>query len=152
MRLYFLLLIIILSGCSATNLYNRALDKGLKIEPVVKELRFTDTLTVNGKESIIERIVKVDCPEPIIETRWKTRFDYKRFNDSLKHIRHIYADSLKNALKTSKIIRKEQKQIEKTKRTTVRQENKRSLWWLVTLIIGLIIGFFLKFFIKSIVG
>lgn len=159
MRLYLLIIIVIISGCSSSYHYNKALDKGLKIEPVVKELRFTDTLTVNGKDSIIERLVKVDCPEPVIETRWRTRFDNKRFNDSLKHIRHIYSDSLDNALKTlkqqkkndkvnnrlSKKLAKYNKQILNTAK---RQENKRSLWWL-WLLIGFVLSFVVKIILKN---
>ncbi len=148
-----------MSGCSATNLYNRALDKGLKIEPVVKEVRFTDTLTVNGKDSIVERIVKVDCPEPVIETRWKTRFDYKRFNDSLKHIRHIYSDSLDNALKTlkqqkkndrvnNKLSKKLAKYNKQITNTAKRRDTRKFPWWL--LVVSLVIGFFLKNILKKV--
>ena len=149
-----LILIVILSSCSMEHHLNKAINKGYKIETVTKEVHFTDTLTLNGKDSIIERLIKIDCPEPVIETRWKTRFDYKRFNDSLKHIRHIHSDSLDNAFKTlkqqknndrvnNKLAKKIAKYNKQIKNTAKRQENKRSLWWL-----WLLIGFALSFIVK----
>jgi len=144
---YILIFIVILSSCSMNHHLTKAVKKGYKVERITKNIRLTDTLVINGKDSIIERTLKVDCPEPVIKTRWKTKFDYKRFNDSLDHIRQMYSDSLRNALKTSKIERKEQKQAEKTKRVTTRQENKRSLWWL-WLLIGFLLRDVLKFIFK----
>ena len=61
------------------------------------------------------------------QTRWRTRieykYDYKRFKDSLRHYRRIYSDSLRNALKTSKI----------ENRTERKKDNRinRFMWWLM---------------------
>jgi len=125
----------------------KAVKKGYKVETVTKEVRLTDTLTINGKDSIIERMVKVDCPEPVIQTRWRVRFDNKRFKDSLQTVKQMYSDSLRTAIKTAKIERAINKQDEKTARTVVRQENKRSFWWL-WLLIGFAINFILKFLLR----
>jgi len=136
-----------LSSCSMNHHLTKAVKKGYKVETVTKEVRLTDTLIINGKDSIIERLVKVDCPEPVIETKWRVRFDLKRFNDSLKHYRQLYSDSLKTSVRTAKIERSINKQDEKTNRTVSRQENKRSLWWL-WLLIGFALNFILKFILR----
>lgn len=141
-------MLLILCGCSASHHYNKAIKKGLKLEPTNKIITVTDTLTINGKDSIIERLITVDCPEPIIQTKWRVRFDNKRFKDSLKIFRRMYSDSLRYALKTSKTKQKENKANNKTKRTQLRQENKRSLWWL-WLIIGFVLSFVTKIFLKN---
>ena len=147
MKPYILILIIMLSSCSMNHHLTKAVKKGYKVETVTKEVRLTDTLIINGKDSIIERLVKVDCPEPVIETKWRVRFDLKRFNDSLKHYRQLYSDSLKTSVRTAKIERSINKQDEKTNRTVSRQENKRSLWWL-WLLIGFALNFILKFILR----
>lgn len=58
----------------------------------------------DGKDSVIFRDVVVEVPKEVIKTRWQTRFETKRFNDSLKHVRSIYTDSLRYALKHEKIV------------------------------------------------
>ena len=136
-----------LSSCSMNHHLTKAVKKGYKVETVTKEVRLTDTLTINGKDSIIERLVKVDCPEPVIETKWRVRFDNKRFKDSLQTVKQMYSDSLKTSIKTARIDKAINKQDEKTNRTVVRQENKRSFWWL-WLLIGFAINFILKFILR----
>lgn len=149
----YIALILILSSCTPTFHLEKFYKKGGKIEPVETTITITDTLTINGKDSIVYRKVNVECPQPIIETRWKTRFDNKRFKDSLKVVRIQYKDSLKYALRTYKNELKTQvknvKSSEKTKRTVTRQENKRS-WWLFWL--GLGVGSILIIVIKRIIG
>ena len=136
-----------LSSCSMNHHLTKAVKKGYKVETVTKEVRLTDTLIVNGKDSIIERLVKVDCPEPVIETKWRVRFDNKRFKDSLQTVKQMYSYSLKASIRTARIDKAINKQDEKTARTVVRQENKRSLWWL-WLLIGFAINFILKFILR----
>lgn len=142
-----LILIFILSSCSATHHYNKALKKGLEVKPVIKKIKLTDTLTINGKDSIIERIITIDCPEPIIQTKWKVRFDNKRFKDSIKIFRKIYSDSLKHSIKSAKVEFKVSKQENKTLRTKTRQENKRSWWWFWVLV-GVTLSFTVKTLLK----
>ena len=136
-----------LSSCSMNHHLTKAVKKGYKVETVTKEVRLTDTLTINGKDSIVERLVKVDCPEPVIQTKWRVRFDLKRFKDSLQTVKQMYSDSLKASIKTARIDKAVNKQDEKTARTVVRQENKRSFWWL-WLLIGFAINFILKFILR----
>lgn len=145
--LVFATMSVLLVSCkSAQWHFNKALDKGLVIEPETVEVTVTDTLTINGKDSIIERTVEVPCPEvEAPKTRWEVRFDNRRFRDSMRFMRKFYSDSLTHELKkikdnndllsdSLKEARKIKKFEERTERTTVRQENKRSLWWLWMLI------------------
>lgn len=148
----YILLILILCSCSATQHLNKFYKKGGKIEQVEKTVTLTDTVLINGKDSIIFRNVNVECPEPIIKTRWKVRFNNKRFLDSLKVMRIQYKDSLRYALRTLRIELKNDyktvKSNDKTKRTTTRQENKRS-WWLFWL--GLAVGIIIMLIIKILI-
>ena len=149
----YILLILILCSCSATQNLNKFYKKGGKIEQVEKTVTIHDTIKgKDGKDSIIFRNVNVECPEPIIKTRWKVRFNNKRFLDSLKVMRIQYKDSLRYALRTLRIELKNDyktvKSNDKTKRTTTRQENKRS-WWLFWL--GLAVGIIIMLIIKILI-
>jgi hypothetical protein len=67
----------------------------------------TDTLVVKGKDGkdslvYITKQVPCNCPQATVETRWKTRFDNKRFADSMKIIAKMYDDSLAAAIKINK--------------------------------------------------
>ena len=95
----------------------------------------TDTLTikgVDGKDSLIyiTTTVPCNCPKATVETRWKIRFDNRRFTDSMKIISGMYSDSLKAAIKNNKIDSKEE---EKTNRTKIKEENRNYPWWMVFL-------------------
>jgi hypothetical protein len=146
----YIALILILCACSPAFHLDKFYKKGGKIEPIEKTITIHDTIKgKDGKDSLIYRTVTVECPQPTIETRWKTRFDNKRFKDSLKVVRIQYKDSLRYALRTYKNVLKSEikntRSTEKTKRTVTRQENKRS-WWLfwVGLIVGIIASFLFK--------
>src|SRR5690554_4961768 len=78
--------------------------------------------------------------------KYITRFDTKRFNDSIKRIKQMYSDSLKVA-KTAI------KQENKTIRTEVRQENKTeraklNRWWIF--FIGLGVGVLSRYVVRLI--
>ena len=145
----FIVLILILCSCSPKFHLDKFYKKGGKIEQVTKTVTLTDTVTINGKDSVIFRTVNIDCPEPIIQTRWKVRFDNKRFKDSLNSVRTQYKDSLRYALRTHKNeVKNDYKTVksnDKTKRTVTRQENKRS-WWLFWL--GMAVGVIIMLIIK----
>jgi hypothetical protein len=87
-----------------------------------------DTLIIEGKaypiitykDSLIYQLQTEYIP------KWRYRFDSRRFADSLEHLRSIYKDSIKNALKTHKIDVKETKQKEKHKTKRTQSENKNS--------------------------
>ena len=106
------------SGCSATRLHEKAVKKGYihTIHVDTLKVAYVDTFYKDGKpypvikykDSIILQTITEYVP------KWRTRFDNKRFADSLAHIRAMYSDSLKNARKTQKIVVKnEAKQIKR---------------------------------------
>lgn len=106
------------SGCSATRLHEKAVKKGYThtIHVDTFKVAYMDTFYKDGKpypvikyrDSIILQTITEYIP------KWRTRFDNKRFADSLAHIRAMYEDSLRNALKTQKIVVKnEAKQIKR---------------------------------------
>lgn len=130
-------------GCSATRLHDRSIKKGYVHSVHVDTLKvaYVDTFYKDGK------------PYPVIKYRdsliiqtnteyipkWRVRFDNKRFADSLATIRAMYADSLKYALKTQKIIVKQEikKDKQETKRTQSENKNRfaDSMKWLVVFLI-----------------
>jgi len=133
-------------------------DKGGKLEPVERIVTIHDTIPgVDGKDSIIERLVEIPCPEPEPpKTKWMIRFDNKRFKDSLRHVRRFYVDStsfvldsmelenkrLKDSLKLIKPIVKSNN---RTERAITRAENF-GFWdyfWIVLAFIG---GFCVRHF------
>jgi hypothetical protein len=107
----FLICLLILTSCSVNYHLNKAIKKGYRCDTV------SDTIRVNKLDSFL--VVKHDTTywvkvvtskDTIIyyntsyypKTRYETRFEYKRFNDSLRVIRLMYKDSLRNALKSAK--------------------------------------------------
>lgn len=150
----YIAIILIFSSCSPQFHLEKFYHKGGKIEQVEKIVTVpVEFKGKDGKDSTIYVEVKADCPKPIIETRWKVRFDNKRFKDSLNHYRKTYADSLSNAFKTNKTDKKADvktvKSNNKSKNVKVRQENKRS-WWLfwLGLTVGVILMLLIKIFIR----
>jgi hypothetical protein len=59
--------------------------------------------------------------------KWRYRFDSRRFADSLEHLRSIYKDSIKNALKSKKI---EVREVVKTQRIKSKQTPASFMKWL----------------------
>jgi hypothetical protein len=102
----------------------------------------TDTLVVKGKDGkdslvYITKQVPCNCPQATVETRWKTRFDNKRFADSMKYMARMYEDSLKAATKQNKQNNKaETKQIKYKERIGFP-------WWMLFLSLILLITFFI---------
>ena len=105
----YLFLILLLSSCSVHNLIRRAEKKGYRCDTITDTIRVvkvdsflvktTDTMywekIITSKDTIIRYKTSY-----IPKTRYEIRYDYKRFNDSLRVIRLMYKDSLRNALKT----------------------------------------------------
>ena len=103
-------LIFILMSCSANWHLNKAIKKGYKV-PVYDTIQITklDSFPIIIRDSIFwekfittkDTVIQIQ-KEYIPKTRIIQRFDLKRFNDSLQHIRSVYSDSLKYALKSKK--------------------------------------------------
>ena len=105
----YLFLILLLTSCSVHNLITRAERKGYRCDTITDTIRVVkvdsfliwkhDTTywekIITSKDTIIQFRTSY-----IPKTRYEIRYDYKRFNDSLKVIRLMYKDSLRNALKT----------------------------------------------------
>jgi hypothetical protein len=105
----YLFLILLLSSCSVQNLIRRAERKGYRCDTITDTIRVVKVdsfLVIKHDTTYWEKIIT--SKDTIIQyrtsyipkTRYEIRFDYKRFNDSLKVIRLMYKDSLRNALKT----------------------------------------------------
>ena len=105
----YLFLILLLTSCSVQNLIRRAEKKGYRCDTITDTIRVVKVdsfLVVKHDTTYWEKIIT--SKDTIIQyrtsyipkTRYEIRYDYKRFNDSLKVIRLMYKDSLRNALKT----------------------------------------------------
>jgi hypothetical protein len=92
-----------LISCSAKFHQRKFIQKGGKIICDTTMVTVTDTIRVNGKDSIIYRQVSVKCPElqaPL--TRYEIRYQYKTIRDSFETIRYITKFKYKEAIKTIK--------------------------------------------------
>jgi hypothetical protein len=128
-RIFILSLIftILATGCSMNYHLNKAIKKGYK-PPVYDTIRINtvDSFPVIVRDSIVwekyitqkDTVIQIQ-KQYVPKTRIIQRFDLKRFNDSLEHIRTIYSDSLKYALKTKKTTLK-------TDLKQVKSENKNT--------------------------
>ena len=98
------LLLGLMSCMTAEKHLQKFYNKGGKLESVERVVTITDTVKgMDGKDSIVEKLVEVDCPEPVApKTKWEVRFDNRRFNDSLKHMRRFFNDSVSYELKVLK--------------------------------------------------
>ena len=103
--------VLCLTSCSVNYHLNKAIKKGYRCDTVSDTIRITkvDSFLV-WKHDTTYWVKVVTSKDTIIyyktsylpKTRYETRFEYKRFNDSLQSIRLMYKDSLRNALKTAK--------------------------------------------------
>jgi hypothetical protein len=105
----YLIILLLVCSCSVNYHLNKAIKKGYRCDTVSDTIRITkvdsfliwkhDTTywekIITSKDTIIHYKTSY-----IPKTRYEIRYDYKRFNDSLKVIRLMYKDSLRNALKT----------------------------------------------------
>ena len=92
-----------LISCSAKFHERKFIQKGGKIICDTTMVTVTDTIRVNGKDSIIYREVSVKCPEleaPL--TRYEIRYQYKTIRDTLKLIKYNTKYKYKEAVKTIK--------------------------------------------------
>jgi hypothetical protein len=101
----------LLFSCSVNYHLNKAIKKGYRCDEVGDTIRITsvDSIPYIVNDSIVWEKV-ITQKDTIIryktsfvpKTRYEIRFDNKRFNDSLKHIRKVYTDSLEAAIKINK--------------------------------------------------
>jgi hypothetical protein len=113
-----------LTSCSVNYHLNKAIKKGYRCDTIADTIRITkvdsflivkhDTTywvkVVTSKDTIIHYKTSY-----IPKTRYETRFEYKRFNDSLRTIRLMYKDSLRSALKSAKNDLKRERVVQRNK-------------------------------------
>lgn len=118
----------ILYGCSAEYHMKKAIDKGYTMSVKIDTIRvpYLVNLKVKGKDTTLIMYKDSIVPKLVTEykTKWMYRFDNKRFADSLAHIRAMYEDSLRNALKSKKIEAKHDVKVKKQKTKQTQSENK----------------------------
>ena len=134
-RIIFLLLAsVLLHSCHNAKYHlDKFYAKGGVITCDTTYIKNTDTTYikgVDGKDSLVYIIKNIPCPKASVETRWMTRFDNRRFKDSLKIVSGMYYDSLKAVIKNNKI---DSKQEGKTNRTQIKEENRNYPWWMIFL-------------------
>ena len=141
-----------LNSCGPQYHLEKFYKKGGKITCDTVYVTKTDTVRIKGKDGkdsliYITTTLPCNCPEATVETRWRTRFDNRRFKDSLEIISKMYKDSLKYMTKQNRVNQKfgskEHKQTEKTNRTQFRQENKSFPWLWLFIAISLVSTFFI---------
>jgi hypothetical protein len=90
-----------LISCSAKFHQRKFIEKGGKIICDTTLVTLTDTIRINGKDSIIYRQVNVDCPELVAPlTRYEIRYQYKTIRDTLRLIKYDIKWKTKEAVKT----------------------------------------------------
>lgn len=107
----YLIILLLVCSCSVNYHLNKAIKKGYRCDTITDTIRVvkvdsflvktTDTVYWEKFYSSKDTIIKLKVSY-IPKTRYEIKFDYKRFNDSLRTIRLMYKDSLRNALKTAK--------------------------------------------------
>lgn len=144
-------------SCDAEHYLGKAIDKGYSINDRDVIVLVHDTIKgKDGKDSLIIREIPIPCPEiQLPETRWRIRFDNKRFKDSLNHYRKIYNDSTEHVLDVMEEaneafedsliqIRKMNKDDNKADIKNNRIDNRS--WWKFWLLLGFIIGVLTLYF------
>ena len=121
-------------SCSSSYHFGKFLKKGGKIENKTEYIETTDTIRINGKDSIITVRVPVQCPEvQIPPTRTEIRYKYKLQRDSIQTVRYVTKWKTKEVVKVAK------------------NESKKPFnWFWIGLGIGLLIPILIKFVIKKI--
>ena len=126
----YLILLLILTSCSAEWHFGRFIKKGGEITPNIELVEYTDTIKVNGKDSIILVRVPVTCPEvKIPEPRWRTKLEYKYKYKIHRDTVRLNRDVVKYKYKEKKV------------------DEKRSnwLWWYIAGVVSyVVITFVLK--------
>lgn len=146
--IFIILLSLFAASCSAVKLHDRSIQKGYvhTIDIDTIKVPYLVVKNIQGKDSLIYRDSLI--PKVVAEyiPRWRTRFDNKRFKDSLAHIREMYEDSLRNALKTQKIALKSEKVEAKKETKKTRHENKkRANLFILGLVVGIILTLIIRY-------
>ena len=124
------LLIMGMASCSSSYHLRKFYDKGGKLEVKKTEITIHDTLRINGKDSIIEKTIQIDCPEPKAPlTRYEIRYKYKTLHDTLELIRYKTRVEYKERIRTLKTDVK----------TNPLRQIKSFILWGVLIVVGLFV-------------
>jgi flagellar biogenesis protein FliO len=92
-----------LVGCSASWHFGRFIKKGGQVGTKIELVETTDTIRINGKDSVILIKVPVTCPDvKIPPTRQEIRYKYKIQRDSIKTVRYVTKWKTKEVVKVAK--------------------------------------------------
>jgi hypothetical protein len=122
------ILLLLLTSCSAEWHFGKFIKKGGKVEPKIELVEYTDTIKVNGKDSIILVRVPVTCPDvKIPEPRWRTKLEYRYKYKIHRDTVRLNRDVVKYQYKTVKV------------------QEKRSNWlyWFIAGLVVYAVGSFL---------
>jgi hypothetical protein len=118
--------VLFLVACSAEHHLRKFHQKGGEITPRIELVEYTDTIKVNGKDSVIMVKIPVTCPEvKVPEPKWRTKLEYR-------YKYKVHRDTIR-------LMRTETKY----KYKTVKAKNKPSRWW-VWLMIGFVLNWILR--------
>jgi hypothetical protein len=118
--------VLLLIGCTAEHHLRKFHQKGGEITPRIELVEYTDTIKVNGKDSVIVVKIPVTCPEvKVPEPKWRTKLEYR-------YKYKVHRDTIR-------LMRTETKY----KYKTVKATNKPSRWW-VWLMIGFVLNWILR--------
>lgn len=153
--LFVMLFAWLIYGCSAEYHMKKAIKKGYSLTIARDTIQITsvDSFKVIAKDTVYwikyekQKDSIIYFPQIQYIPRWKYKFDSRRFNDSLKFIRAMYADSLRYALRSQKNAMKTEIKKEKEQTKVIRSENKNgfadSVKWIAVILILLIIAYLL---------
>ena len=131
------ILLFILFSCSANWHLNKAVKKGAELKTIT-ETKHDTTWISEHHYTIDTSKYEHTIVEYVPQTRWRVRFDNKRFNDSLKwsqrafkarlaHVEKLYRDSIR--------VEKKKLSVEKNKNNRL----NRFMWWLMVFFVLILI-------------
>lgn len=102
-----LILLLLLTSCSAEWHFGKFIKKGGKVDTKIELVEYTDTIKVNGKDSIILVKIPVTCPDvKIPEPRWRTKLEYRYKYKIHRDTVRLNRDVVKYQYKTVKAVEK----------------------------------------------
>lgn len=124
---------LIISSCAnPSKIHQRSVNRGYEHTEKVVTVNVTDTIKVNGKDSVIFRDVQAVCPDYEAQPkRYEVRYAYKTKRDTLRMVKYQTKWKVKENVKIERI------------------KDKTSFWQkLRYLIIGAIVGWIARIFYK----
>ena len=130
----FVVMLFFIASCvNPSKIHHRSVNRGYEHDTTIVRVKVTDTIRLNGKDSIITKFVDINCPEFEAQpTRYETRWKYKIQKDSIKLIQYVTKWKTKEIIKVKRI------------------EDKVSFWqWIRIFIVGLSVGYIINFLVRN---